>query len=268
MKQLLSIEYSKLRKLTSLKVILLIYMALVPLWMLFLGYIYDMNGQLSKMLLDRESLYEFPGVWGTITYSASFFNLLAAVVIVIITCNEIHFRTMRQNVIDGLTKQQVILSKFFVIICIAAFITLYTALLGLIIGLCNPGASGVFDGISAVPTYFLQTIGYFSFAFFFAVLVKRPALSIIFFIVSFFIETIIGWIIRGTVSEVPSQFFPLTSFSQLTPDAFFGKINEARIQATGVIPWVMPVWGQLLLASFYILLFFAIAYSVLKRRDL
>jgi ABC-type transport system involved in multi-copper enzyme maturation permease subunit len=242
-------------------------MAVVPLWMLFLGYLYDQM-PLTRMLFPREDLYEFPGIWGTITYSASFFNLMVAVTVVIITCNEISFRTMKQNVIDGLTKQEVILSKFYVIVGIACFTTLYTALIGFIIGVSNSGLSRLTENIHFIPTYFLQTIGYFSFAFFFAVLVKRPALSIIFFILSFLIETIIGIIIDVNVSRVPYQFFPLNSFSSLTPDAFFGKLKAAEMKAKGLQFWVMPAWEHYLLATGYILLFLSIAYYMLKRRDL
>jgi len=265
MKQLLSIEYAKLKKLTSIKVIFLVYVAIVPLWMLFMGFFFT-NSPVPFFPSEKE-LYSFPGVWRFITYSASFFNILMGVTVVIITCNEIHFRTMRQNIIDGLTKKQFILGKFLVILCIAAIVSLYTAIVGFLIGGFYSGFGGFYENIHYVPTYFLQTLGYFSFAFFFAVLVRKPALSIIFFVVSFIVEFIIGIILNAAVSEVPYQFFPLNVFSKLTPVPFFEKIMAMQKAETGQDYWVMPTWGQYLLVAFYLCLFFLIAYRVLKKRD-
>ncbi len=268
MKQLLAIEYTKLKKLNSLRVILLIYFAIVPLWMFFLGFFFTNAMKGLPFAPTEEELYSFPGVWRFLTYSASWFNLLLGVTIVIITCNEIHFRTMKQNVIDGLTKQQIIASKFYVVFAIAVLVTLYSVVLGFLIGGFYSGFGGFYKNIHYIPTYFLQTIGYFSFAFFFAVLVKRPALSIIFFIVSFIVEFIIGIIINGTISDIPYQFFPLNIFSSLTPVPFFEKVIQAQEIKTGNSVWIMPDWLQYVLSGVYIMIFFVIAYRVLKKRDL
>ena len=264
MKQLLSIEYAKLKKLTSIKVIFLVYVAIVPLWMLFMGFFFRSSPS-PELFPNEETMYSFPGVWRFITYSASWFNVLMGITVVIITCNEIQFRTMRQNVIDGLTKKQFILGKFLVILCIAAIVSLYTAIVGFLIGGFYSGFGGFYENIHYVPTYFLQTLAYFSFAFFFAVLVRKPALSIIFFVVSFIVELIIGVIISNSVSQIPYQFFPLNVFSKLTPNPFFEKILLAERAKQNL--WEMPVWGNYLLVAFYLSLFFFIAYRVLKKRD-
>jgi ABC-2 type transport system permease protein len=269
MKQLLSIEYSKLRKLNTLRVILLIYFAIVPLWMYFMGFaITNVFGKALPILPTSDELYSFPEIWRFVTYSASWFNLLVGVAVVVITTNEIHYRTMKQNVIDGLSKQQVILSKFLVVFAISVIVTLYTALVGFLIGGFYSGFGGAFQNIHYVPTYFLQTLGYFSFAFFFAVLVKRPALAIIFFIISFIVEFIIGIILEVAVSDVPYQFFPLNIFSKLTPIPFFEQFLKAQEAQQKKDFWVMPDWMMYSLVCFYILVFFLIAYRVLKRRDL
>jgi ABC-2 type transport system permease protein len=268
MKQLLSIEYSKLHKLNTLRIILLIYFGIVPLFMYFLGFLFTKVLTEVPFMPTEGEVYSFPGVWRFITYSASWFNLMVGVAVVVITTNEIHYRTMKQNVIDGLSKQQVILSKFLVVFAISVIVTLYTSLIGFLIGGFYSGFGNAFENIHYVPTYFLQTIGYFSFAFFFAVLVKRPALAIVFFIVSFIVEFIIGIILNGVVSEVPYQFFPLNVFSNLTPAPFFEKQIAAMEKAKHTEFWVMPDWMMYSLVCFYILVFFVIAYRVLKRRDL
>lgn len=268
MKQLLSIEYSKLRKLNSLRILLLVYFVIVPLWMFFLGFFFTSVMHDVPFGPTKQDLYAFPGVWRFITYSASWFNLMMGIAVVIITCNEIHFRTMKQNVIDGLTKQQIILSKFLVIFALAVIVTVYTALAGFLIGGFYSGFGGFYQNLHYVPTYFLQTLGYFSFAFLFAVLVRRPALSIIFFVVSFIVEFIIGLVLTKAASGIPYQFFPLNIFSQLTPVPFFEKVIHYKEMKTGTNIWIMPDWMQYALVIVYIALFFFIAYRVLKRRDL
>jgi len=263
MKQLLSIEYSKLKKLTSLKVILIVYLCIVPLWMLLLGFGFQKNPIFMKLFGSEKVLYMFPHVWEFTTYSASWFNILMGVTIVIITCNEIHFRTWKQNVIDGLTKRQVIVSKLLVIFCISTIVTIYTALVAFVFGCVYTGISEAFNGIDKVWMYYLQTMGYFSFAFLFASLVRKPALSIVLFVVSFWVEFIIGVVLNLTVSPKIYQYFPLKVFADLTPFPFIELVDPGHKNS-----WLMPLWGQVLLSFFYIAVFFTIAYRVLRKRDL
>lgn len=269
MKKLLSIEYTKLKKLNSLRIILLCYAALLPLVMLFLSFAFTVGAQKQQMsfIPTDADFYSFPSVWKFVTYCASCLNVLVGVTIVIIVHNEMLFRTMRQNIIDGLSKQQVIQSKFLVILGVAAIVTLFTFLTGLLIGGFYSGFDGWYYNIHAVFAYFLQTITYFTFAFFIAVLIKRAALAIIVFVVLFPLETIIGRIIDLNISFVPYQFFPLNVFSRLTPEPFLEKFRNMSAKGQPV-QWTMPDWGEYLLVFGYLLLFFWIAYRVLKRRDI
>jgi len=155
-------------------------------------------------------------------------------------------------------------SKFLVILCISAFVTVYTGLVALVFGAINSGLSGMFENMGSVLIYFLQTLGYFSFAFLFSVLVRRPALSIIFFIVSFLVETIIG----AFLPHVVYLFFPLNVFSKLTPMPFFRELIEQAEKQSRQTFWMMPEWLNIVLAFVYILIFFTIAYTILKKRDL
>lgn len=262
MKQLLSIEFSKLRKLVSLKVIFAVYIVMVPLWMYFLGAFFaNIN---IPLLPTQQEFWSFPLVWKFTTYSASFFNVLMGVIIVIITCNEFSNRTLKQNVIDGMTKKQAIVSKFMIIVIISILVTLYTALVALIFGLINSVSMDLYKNIHFVFIYFLQTLCYFSFAYFFAVLIKKPALSIILFVVSFIVETIAG----AFIPKIIYLFFPLNIFSKLTPLPFFEAIIKNAEQQSGEHIPIMDLTYIILLAVVYMLIFIAIAYQVLKKRDL
>jgi ABC-type transport system involved in multi-copper enzyme maturation permease subunit len=197
---------------------------------------------------------------------ASWWNLLMGVLVVLITCNEITYKTQRQNVIDGLSKRDIIIGKFLTFLLLAVFATLYTFLLALIFGIINDGMGDIASGISYIGIYLLQTIGYFSFAFLFAVLVKRPALAIIFYILIFMFRFIIGLI----VGDYAAQFFPINVFGDLTPFPFFEQLFElaARSDPNFEEPVILSQSVRSFLAFTWISIFVMISYLVTKRRDI
>ena len=103
-----------------------------------------------------------------------------------------------------------------------------------------------------------------AFAFLFAILVKRPAIAIVTFIVYFPVETIVG----NLISHKMYQFFPLKVYADLTPIPFFrAVINSGPKNANNDI-FLLSLSEQLSLAGVYIVLCFAVTYFILKRRDL
>lgn len=263
MMKITQIEFAKLKKYHVLKILFLAYMVVIPGWMYFMDFFFSKEQDIKSLVLDNE-LFVFPHIWSFTTFCASFFNILLSVIIVIVTCNELQYKTMRQNIIDGLTKQQVILGKFVVVVALSIFATLYTFLVTLVIGGIYGDLSGAFENIHLVFYYFLQTLGYFSFAFLFALIVRRPAIAIIAFILYFPVEFIIGKLITADIY----QFFPLKVYADLTPVPFFKHFLAAREAATHQDIWVMSESMKLVFAGAYILLFFFLGYWTLKRRDL
>ena len=261
MKDLIAIEWMKLRRLVTMKVILIIYALTIPLIYFGISYI-----ELGGMSMIPESAYQFPETYNYVAYIASWFNLLVGVIIMVFTSNEIKYKTQRQNVIDGLSKRDVIFAKFSVVLLFSIITTLYVALVGLIFGLIySPDAAEVFNGFEQVGAYFLTTLGYFSFAFFFASLVRMQALAIILYIFSTFIESIVGFI----VAQEYSQFFPLTTFSNLIPFPYQPPMLEQMQQMQEVPEQFMLGQGwSAVFAVFYIICFVTISYWAIKRRDI
>lgn len=266
MRNIIAVEYAKLKKFHLLKILFGAYMIVVPSWMFFMDWFFNNNPELKPLFTDK-NLFDFPYIWGFTTYCASFFNILLCVVIVIITCNEIQHRTMRQNIIDGMSKQKVILGKFVVVVFMSLLATVFTFIAGLLFGGINGGVSGMFNGIHLVVLYFLQTLGYFCFAFLFALIVKRPAIAIVSFILYFPVETIIGQLITFKL-KIFYQFFPLKVFADLTPRPFLQSVISSDKDSKGHEIWAMETQNIILFACFYIVLFFLLTYWILKRRDL
>lgn len=243
--RLLTIEWFKLKKLNTLKVILIVYAILLPL------IFYSLSLTIGYDMLFDNHIYQFPKVYHYVTYISSFFNLLIGVIIVVFTCNEIKYRTQRQNLIDGLSKRELILSKFYVVLGLSFLITFYTFLISLIFGFVN-GSTDIFDGIRYIGYYQISTFGYFIFAFFLSNLLKNPALSIVFYLLSTFLEGM-----TGLIAKEYAQFFPLSTLSNLIPmpilpDGFQYALNEGQTALLGL--------G-------YALVFMLFSYYILTKRD-
>jgi len=245
MMHLISIEWLKLKRLTTLKVILMVYAVLLP----FIFYLLSLTEWYG--LAYDESIYMFPDVYHYVTYISSYFNLILGVIIVVFTLNELKFRTQRQNLIDGLSKKQIILSKFYVVTLMSVVVTLYTFLIAVCCSFAN-GEMDLFDGSRYILFYFLSTFGYFIFAFFLANLLKNPSLAIVFYLLSTFLEGIVGLIAKDY-----AQFFPLSTFGNLIPlpiipDGFEYAMTEIQRAGLGFV---------------YVLIFMLLSYWILKKRD-
>jgi ABC-2 type transport system permease protein len=270
MKKLLAIEFAKLKKLNSLRVILLMYFGLSPLVAYAFYTFFDFIA--GPFLGENWNPFAFPDVWSFVTWCSSWFNVLMGVIVVIVMTNEYSYKTLKQNVIDGMSLRQVIVGKFIVVFLLSTIVTIYTFIMSLVFGLLNSESSvDIWNGFVDIPVYYLQTLCYFSFAFLFAILVKRSALSIIFFIVSFIVESILGGILKVMNLEYVYAFFPLNAFSKLTPFPILKemvKAAEERNEGNGDMPFLLDDGVNILLCLLYMTLFFFISFWVIKRRDL
>ena len=267
MKEILAIEYAKLKKFNPIKVILLIYVLIVPTFMyvasLFLNaFIFPVLATLLKKAPPK--VWEFPEIWKFTFYSASWFHILIGVIIVMIISNEFTYRTSKQNIIDGMTKSQVIAGKLAIIVILAAFLTIYNVLVALVFGFINSAEIGLYENIHYVFVFFFQTICYCSLALFFVILIRHTVMSILAFALYPVVEVIVGALIPRNVYS----YLPLNIFASLTPSSVrqsFNKIEEMQKKIT-VVDLNLPT---LLACSLGLLiLFYTIAYLNLKKRDL
>jgi hypothetical protein len=232
MMKLLSIEWMKLKRSATMKAILGVYVVAVPLiWYLLSLFVIPIGPPEAGMT------WKFPET-------------------IVFTTNELKYKTQRQNVIDGLSKRDVIISKFIVVFGLTAVVTLYTFIVGLVFALIHGGENGLLEGVHHIGAYFISTLGYLTFAFFFANLVRLPALAIVLYLFSTIIEGIVGAV---TVQQY-AQYFPLSTFSDLIP--------VPLLPAGAPNPYILTEFEKMGLASVYILIFVAISYWVIKKRDI
>ncbi|QNF34471.1 ABC transporter permease [Adhaeribacter swui] len=254
---LLLIELRKLVPYHTFWSILLIFTGLFLLFA-YLGSKVEINGQAAG-----PTLYNFPDIWLKLAYIASYFNLLWGVLLIILATDEYSFRTLRQQVIDGWFKRDVVLAKFTVILLLAAFGTCVLLGTGLFFGLTyspDVTTAKVLQDIRHLLFYFVQAIGYMSLALFFGFLIRKNGLAIIAFLVY---AKILEPLIHLRFPDQVDQYFPMKVLSSLTP--LPGR--DVLESFTGPSLALTPT-AALLPAIAYIALFIFLTYLLLRFRDL
>src|SRR5690606_20866546 len=88
-----------------------------------------------KFHLAEHGISNFPYIWHFNTYIAAILKLFLAIVIVSMMANEYSYGTLKQNLIDGMSKKEFILSKFLTVLLFAAVSTVFIFVMSLLLGL-------------------------------------------------------------------------------------------------------------------------------------
>ena len=120
MLRLLSIEIQKLRNSRASKVLIIAYFTLLTSIALIAAIKFDI-GPIQFHLADQ-GIFNFPYIWHFNTFIAAFFKIFLLLVIVSMISNEYSNKTLKQNLIDGLSKKEFILSKFYTVVTVCLYI--------------------------------------------------------------------------------------------------------------------------------------------------
>jgi len=216
----------------------------------------------QKINITRIPLYHFPDIWQNLAWSGGLLKMGLAVMTVISITNEYQYRTIRQNIIDGLSREQFLLSKVMMNLVLSALsmgmVFLIAAVAGLIYTPQLDFPYG-FTGIGFYPAYFLEVFGFLSFALMLGIYIQRSGLTIILLLNSYLIELIIKENIDEYVPQV-IPYFPLESIMNLVPMPFARyAFQEIRDYVTFESVAIALVWA---------VLFNYFGYLKLKRSDI
>ncbi len=226
---------------------------------------------------STDYLYQFPNVWEFFPWVASWFNLLLAILIIVIAGNEYAFRTFRQNVIDGLSRFELLAGKGFSILMVAIYSTLMVLVFALVFGFIFSRDLTIRDLIESsyiLLVYFVQAVAYMAAGFFLVILFRNTSLAIILFILY---RLIIEPVIRLFFAPGTRLYFPMKVIANLTPTPEFLSISSGReaqeadalsLREIGIVAEDLPVYLNVLLALGYTSIFISLAYILLKRRNL
>ncbi|WP_194850635.1 ABC transporter permease [Nonlabens antarcticus] len=280
MKRLLDIEFHKFRYSRSSKILTIIYLSIVALMMLVGMIKIDFNG-FSGSFSDL-GIFDFPYVWHVSTYFTSFLKIFIAIVIVSLTASEYSNRTIKQNLIDGLSKKELILSKFYFVLILAVLTTLVVFLASLTLGLIYSDYNEIgiiFSDLQFIGAFFLGHLVFFSFCLFAGILLKRSAFALGFVAVWWLFEgavNIIAYVIDkayGTqVYDYVLHILPLNAMANLIKQPFtrIDLIGSSINQVTqgGLVFDYQVEWIDVASVLIWSSIFIYWAFALLKRRDL
>ena len=279
MLRLLQIEYIKLKNSKASKVLIVTYFFLLTSISLIAAIKFNVGP--IKFHLADQGIFNFPYIWHFNSYMASFFKLFLLLVIVSMTANEYSNRTIKQNLIDGLSKKEFILSKFYMVITFALISTLFVFGVSLVLGLIYSDYnefSIVFSDLEYILAFFVKLLGFFSFGLFLGILIKRSAFAVAAMFVWFVAESIIFGLLKWEFKEAIAdkaesimQFFPLYSMYNLIEQPFgrLKAVKTAASQLETTIKYDYAVhWYELVIVLFWTFLFIYFSYKLLKKRDL
>ncbi|MDC0950356.1 ABC transporter permease subunit [Flavobacteriaceae bacterium] len=272
--RLLQLELQKLLLNRTSKVLIFISFIL-PLCVIVLSAIKINFFGFFTLELGELGIFNFPMVWHITTYFSALFKFFFAIVVVSMIGNEYSNKTLKQNLIDGLSKKEFILSKFYAIAFFSLISTLIIFCISLILGLVYSSYNEIniiIREIEFLPAYFIKLVGFFSFCLFLGVLAKRSAFALAFLFVDFIFE----WILFGLISWKSDMalaikvqnFFPLTSMSNLIKQPF-QRVAMTKFPNKNDLDYDYAVhFDSMLIVALWVVVFVYLSYYLLKKRDL
>jgi len=278
MKRLLSIEYQKLFKNKASKVLIFTYFFILSLIALIASIEFELGN--FKLRIAEQGIFNFPYIWHFNTYVASLLKLFLAIVIVSMMANEYSYGTLKQNLIDGLSKKEFILSKFYTILTFALGSTLFIFILSLILGYSFSSYtefSIVFSDLDYLLAYFVKLVGFFSLCLFVGILIKRSAFALGFLFILYLLEKISYGLLRKfaigkEAADKIANFYPLESMSNLIKEPISRLSAIKNIEATiagGEVARDYSVhFTEITIVLIWSVLFIFGSYKLLQKRDL
>jgi ABC-2 type transport system permease protein len=233
MKEFIWVEWNKVRKYTAFWVMLILYIVGV-FGLNFIVYQFHKENLGSGRPPGTAQLFgspfDYPDVWQTISWNSGWiFPILGLLLITLIT-NEYTFKTHRQNVIDGWTRDQFISVKWLWVFKFSGVATVVAFLTSLLFGAMGNTPFSA-SGMVNILWVFLQSISYMALALLFGVLIRKAGLAIVLY---FLYTYVLMYMLRHYVNEIaPSAqvgaYLPLTLSNELIAFPFLKTALKGQL---------------------------------------
>ena len=278
--RLLSIEFHKLRHSKASKVLIIIYFGLLTSIALIAAIKIPFFGK--TIHLAEQGIFNFPYIWHFNTYVAALLKFFLLLVIVSMMSNEYSNKTLKQNLIDGMSKKEFILSKFYTVITFGLISTLFVFIISLLLGVFYSDYNEfaiITSDLEYLFAFFIKLVGFFSFGLFLGILVKRSAFAIGAMVIWWIGEKIVWllalWFFRASkeameaASEV-TEWLPLEAMSNLIkePGSRLGVVKTIANQMGGFTKSYAVELQDVAIVSIWTFIFIYSAFALLKKRDL
>lgn len=269
MKKLILIEFYKIKSTRYAKVLLglwLLAFCSIPIFFYGMLSIIEKNHwfNVPKGALSPTNwpVFHFDSVWINIGYFYKFITIFLCFLVVISVAREFRYDTIKQNLIDGMSRKQFWLSKLSLPMVLAIFGTTLLFTLGTILGLnYSPDSSSFLSGIEHVGAYFLHITHMLTFAFFLTMLFKSSGVTLTLMLFWIYIIEPVTITIMVNVAEVTNihPFFPMEAGWRLLKfplDQYIhltGTVQNSTIEYLTTIGWIA--------------VFMFLSYRIIQKRD-
>ncbi len=222
--KLLEIEWLKYKSYNAYWVLIILFIGLQTLVLYGMdSFMLNISGKQNGQTINMGMLgvNTFPKVWIYYSYIAGFFKIIPAVIVIMLLCNEFEFRTFRQQIIDGLSRSQVITAKLLTVVVLTLLSGFVLTALVLLFSADLAEEQSLTENVEFVAAYMLQNLGYLSLAFITALILRKTGLTIIILLLyGFIIEPIL-------VYKLPDigPYFPLETFGLLIRSPFTSVVG-------------------------------------------
>lgn len=226
--------------------------------------------------LGELGIFNFPIIWHITTFCASYFKFFFAIVVVSMIGNEYSNKTLKQNLIDGLSKKEFILSKFYTIVFFSFLATALIGIASFCIGLYYSSYtefSIIIRETEFLLAYFVKLVGFFSLCLFFGMLIKRSAFALGFLFILYIVEWLVFWGAYEITDSTDKafqvkNFMPLESMYKLI-DEPGRRIAMTKFPDKAELAYDYAVhWYEIAIVLGWTALFVFLSYRLLKKRDL
>lgn len=273
MLQLIKTEWLKIRKYPAFWWLFGIVALTYPLVNMMFHSVYTsithrqenkMMQEMAKMLLGNP--FAFPEAWHSVAYFASWFVMIPSILVIMLINNEYTYKTHRQNIIDGWSRDQFITSKLIDVALIAVVATVMYIIVTLSFALYTDGstAGDVADQLYYIPLFLLQTFAQLTIAFLLGFLIRKAFLALgVFVIYYLIIENALQGLARWKQVSIAAYLPFEISDKLIPPPAFLGKFApDAYQQAVDAIPLHVALTILLTAGIWYL------CYSLHRKKDI
>lgn len=281
MPKLLAIEFYKLKHNRAVRTLTCIYFGLLTSVALIAAIKFDIG--FIKFHLADMGIFNFPYIWHFNTYIASIFKFFLLLVIVSMIANEYSYKTLKQNLIDGLTKKEFILSKFYTVIAFAGFSTVFIFLVSIVLGYFYSDYSEfgiVTTDLEYLLGFFMKLTGFFSLGLFFGILVKRSAFAVGGMIAWLFLENLFKGLLYYVYRDEKNIFESVDQITQFLPFESMSNLIKEPFSRLGAVKSIASSVGEqftksyeveplnVMIVGLWTFVFIYGSYLLLKKRDL
>jgi ABC-type transport system involved in multi-copper enzyme maturation permease subunit len=269
--KLIQLEWLKYKKNKTFLVSLILFAVFLPGSVLtILSF-----GSMPEGFPQPRDFFNFPEVWSLLAYAGNWlayfiFGFLGVYMITM----EISNRTLRQSVINGLDRKELITGKitflFLVALAATVFYILSTFLLAFL-GSDPYAGTPLWGEELVILRFFIMVLSYLIFGFLIGLITRSMGLGVlIYFMWVFFIEAALRWLVHYQLIENRSMsFYPMNAVEDLTPSPLY-EYAEFTASGNGVnlLDILLTPTEALITSTAYMILFIVICYQIVLRRDL